>query len=619
MALQFADYWWNRENEKPHEGIFESVRYLQREQDAIYRDFEFYIEQYMDRELSGLSPKDYSIPQIKEVQRSISVNLAKSGVDTLMALMAVDQPAVRVLTSGGNWMLQQRARQLEKFVLGKFYDVDMYEKSQMVFRDAAITGLGALKWYIEDSDIKCERVSPDEIIVDDRAASRSRPRSLFQLCWVPAEVLVESYPDHSHEIEDAIGRDSRTSTFHAVGGSARKLTTDMVEVLEGWHLRSGPDAKDGRHVICVESGTLLDDKEYDEDDFPFVFFPWNQRPIGWYPQGLVEQNISLQAEFTTLLRKIQRHMHLFSYAKIFAEEGSIKKEHLRNVEGDIIWTKTGSRPPVVNMPSAVSAEVFNHVWKLRDVYFEDIGVSQLSAQSKKPAGIESGKALRTILDVESRRFAQVMRQRERYYLRCAESAIRLGKQLYKSGSSDYKTYYRARDFVQTIKWQDVDMDRDDYVLQMYPTNLLPSTPAGRLQLVEELMASELISREQGLELLEFPDVEKFQSLANASIREIDMILERALYEGEYIPPERYMHLQHGVRRAQQLLSFSKTMGAPEERRNLLIQWIMDAEDLLTPAPAPEMPPGPAPTDGAPELPPQGEVMPPESLQGLPQA
>ncbi len=58
----------------------------------------------------------------------------------------------------------------------------------------------------------------------------------------------------------------------------------MIKVIESWHLKSGPKAKDGKHTICISSATLFEE-QYDKDYFPFVFFRWGDRPVGFFGQG----------------------------------------------------------------------------------------------------------------------------------------------------------------------------------------------------------------------------------------------------------------------------------------------------------------------------------------------
>ncbi|NIN93987.1 MAG: hypothetical protein GTN93_02720, partial [Anaerolineae bacterium] len=59
-------------------------------------------------------------------------------------------------------------------------------------------------------------------------------------------------------------------------------------------------------------------------------------------------------------------------------------------------------------------------------------------------------------------------------------------------------------------------DEDQYEMQVYPTSLLPTTPAGKLATVTEMLDKGLIPKEHALKLLSFPDVEAVVTLETAA-------------------------------------------------------------------------------------------------------
>ena len=46
-------------------------------------------------------------------------------------------------------------------------------------------------------------------------------------------------------------------------------------------------------------------------------------------------------------------------------------------------------------------------------------------------------------------------------------------------------------FVETIKWKDVNMDADKYMMQIFPTSALSTTPAARLADVQDMLTAGL--------------------------------------------------------------------------------------------------------------------------------
>jgi len=456
-------------------------------------------------------------------------------------------------------------------VEGVFYECKIYEHARRVFVDAAIFGTGFLKVIKHEGRVKVERVFPSEMMVDEQGCTTSEPRTLYQTKYLPLETLLHKFPKKQKKLLVLAGE-------HIIEGG-KAIENDLVKVVEGWHLPSGGGAGDGRHVICADDLTLLDEP-YAQSYFPFVILRWTPQPFGWFGQGLAEQLAGIQKEIDKLLTRIQEAMHLFSNAKVLVEKDSIEKHKLRNVTGDIIEYKRGGQAPMVHMPSAISNEVFKHLWELYAKAYEISGISQMSAASQKPADVESGIAIQTLLDIETQRFALIAKDWEEFFCDAAKIVIDFAKEL-NSDQKGFKSKWVAKDFVETVEWSEVDMRRDQYVLKVYPANLLPQTPYGKLAAVENLIRIGLIEdRKEAMSLLDYPDLSKHQSLVSADIDNIDMAVSQMLSGGEYVEPEPYQDLLLGLKRVTSSLVRARIDKAPENRLLMLEQWLEDAERLL---------------------------------------
>ena len=87
------------------------------------------------------------------------------------------------LTEGGNWQLQQQAKQMAKFFDGQFYQSSIYKKSRQIFRDSCIFGTGVTKFSNDwrekdDPSILAERAIIDNIFVDPIDGKYGKPRML---------------------------------------------------------------------------------------------------------------------------------------------------------------------------------------------------------------------------------------------------------------------------------------------------------------------------------------------------------------------------------------------------------------------------------------------------------
>jgi hypothetical protein len=207
-------------------------------------------------------------------------------------------------------------------------------------------------------------------------------------------------------------------------------------------------------------------------------------------------------------------------------------------------------------------------------------VSQLSATSAKPAGLNSGKALREYNDLETERFMAVAQRYEKAFMDAAPIFIDLAKELDEDTDGRYQVKVKGRKFMQTIKWGDVSLEEDKYIMHIFPTSALSSTPAGRLQDVQELIQAGFIGREDAMKLLDFPDLQAFYNYETAPGEDIDMVIERIVDDGVYMTPEPYQSLDAGITKMQKAYLLFRSQNCPEERLELIRRWIEDANALL---------------------------------------
>ena len=564
--------WWTANKNDLYQELFAFVSALQSRQAYRTADNLKYARLYGNYDLSGLDLVNYSrVETSYNTINRVTLNIVQSMIDTVVSKITKNKPKATFLTSGGDFSLQSKAQKLTKFVEGIFSYSQFYEKAALAFTDACIFGTGCLKVYVERGQIKVEKVFIEEIKVDDIECYYSKPRQMHQEKYIHKDVLKQMFPAKAKEIEIASSID--TTGQESYMGDLK----EMVKVVESWHLSSGPKAKDGKHTICVSNATLFEEAYYKEY-FPFVFFRWNVRPVGFFGQGLAEQLQGLQLEINKTLRTIQVSMHLVSVPKLLVEASSkVVSSHLNNRIGGVI--KYAGTPPTYAPLGGIPPELFSHVDRLYGRAFEIAGVSQLSAQSVKPAGLDSGKALRTFNDLETERFMSVGKRYEQAFLDAAEIMIDLGRDIYEK-NQEYSVKSSDGKFVETIKWKDVNMDADKYMMQIFPTSALSTTPAARLADVQDMLSAGFINKEQAISLLDFPDLESTMDLLTSDNKNLEKIIETMIHEGKYFPPEPYQNLENAVRKVQQAYLMYRMRNAPEERLELLRQYMEDCQSLL---------------------------------------
>lgn len=598
VGTAFNRFWWksstNLELAQSIENIvttistFDSTRQTQYQVSARL---------YGNANIMGVNGLSYAqAPKSGIMTDRISYNVVQSAVDTITAKIAKNRPKPLFLTSGGDFKLQRRSKKLTKFVEGVFYDNNMRNLGPDRFRSACVMGDGLVHVYAENGQVKYEPVLNREIFVDWLDGMMGRPRQMHRVKSIDRMVLADKFPGSRKAIMEA------AETKTDLTGSYQNVS-DQVTVVESWHLPSGPDADDGLHAIII-SGHVLFKEKWTHPRFPFARMRWSPRLEGYWSQGLAEQIQNIQLEINKLLWVIQRSMHLAGTFKIFVENSSkIVKEHLSNDIGAIL-SYTGQQPTYVT-PPIVPPEIYSHLFTLKNAAFEQAGVSQLSASSQKPAGLNSGKALREYNDIESERFMTIGHEYENFHLDLADVSIMVGKAIYEDDKS-YSVNVPGRKFIETIKWKDVDLENDQYIMKCFPVSSLPTDPQGRLQTVQEYVQAGMYSPRTAKKLLDFPDLEAVDDLEGAMEEHLTKIFDNIIEEGEYRAPEPDDDLDMAKQLVMEYIAQGKRDELDQDRLDMLRTFneqigVLKQKAMAAMAPPPGMaPPMPGMEAGVPQ-------------------
>lgn len=520
-----------------------------------------------------------------------TLNVVESCVDTAAARIAKSRPLPEIVTDNGTFKQQKKARNLTKYLKGVIHELDMYNVAQRCFIDACIFGTGAMKLFIEDGKLHAKRVLADDIIVDEEEGRDDDPRQMHQRAHVNRDVLSELYPDHADKI--------RGAASNLPGEKFSPISEDLVAVTESWHLPSIEGADDGLHVICISNCTLFSEK-WEHPWFPFAFLRWKPRPLGFYGMGLAEQLGPIQIEINKISQRIQESIDQVARPTCFIAAGqNIIPQHIASIPGAVVRTSGPPQQAVMfQTPPAQSEEVYNWLENLYNKAYAITGISQMSAQSQKPAGLNSGAALRTFEDIESGRFELTAQRYEDFFCTASEILLAFSRKLYGQGVK-VKVNVSDKKFLQTIDWKDSDLATDEFEMQMFSVSSLPNSPAGRMQTVTELMQAGYFDKTRALQLLNFPDIDDEIDLETASLDNAKMVVDRIRWDGKYTVPTTLMNLQACVQLAHNSYLEATLMDTPEEHMEMLVNFIADCQAEMAKANPPPPPPPPPGAGGPP--------------------
>jgi len=217
--------------------------------------------------------------------------------------------------------------------------------------------------------------------------------------------------------------------------------------------------------------------------------------------------------------------------------------------------------------------------------------------------LNSGKAMRAYIDNADDRILSVEQEIEKFFLEIGRQCIEVAKDIY-SDKHSFEVVFPSTTFIETIDWKDIKLKTDEYVLKAFPMSSLADDLSGRLDDIQELMQAGIISPRRGRRLLDMPDLEMSDKLANAAEELLHKVFEEMLEEdGKYRSPEPYMDLQMAKQICLEYMNYADLHNAPEDRMQMLERFNNQVNDLLgLNQPPPQAMPGAQPGGPAPANP-----------------
>jgi hypothetical protein len=603
--LSDARPWYEEPEGQAHDGVVRWVRSVRDAQAAQKFSDLLHASLYGNIPLAGLGLG--SVAQRNVSPSRLSLNVVRNMIGAASSKIAAkNKPKPTFLTVEGDYDKRLKAERLEKFVDGVFYESGVYPLLPSVFRHACVFGTGCLKIYEDGERVVVEPVLKTELVVDDIEGQYGDPPNLGQTKYIDRRVVKATWCAEDAELQALVDRVPRETEDIAASFQSQ---ADQLMVYEVWHKGETRDKK-GRHVICVDGATFLDEEW--EGDFPFSFLHWSRPLVGFWGVGLAEELRGIQEEINKLLIEIQKAHHLIKGHYLVEQGAKVQTSSLNNDLAAIV--KYTGTPPTYLSPNIISAEVYQHLERLYAKAFEISGISQLNATGQKPAGLNSGAAQRAYQDIQTERFLEVGQDYEEFVVEAARQVVRCAKRI----GGSYKVRSVDKRGITLISWAEIDLDDEEYVIRVYPTSMLPSTPAGKLAWAQDMINSQAIPPEDVLDIVDFPDTEQYARRKNAARKLIERNVDHMLRTGEFVSPEPFDNHALALKLVNEAYHCARLDNVGEDRLELLRRYMADSQDFMAPPPpppGPPMDPMAAPMDPMAMSP--GGPMPPPMPPGMP--
>jgi hypothetical protein len=597
--------WWLEKDEKIRAGmLLTTAAFLKESQSYRYRQAAIYARLYGNQSLFNFVGNNISqldkftgLPFDRPTR-----NVIQSIIDTLVSRITQNRPTPVFLTDGGDYKERNLAKKLNNFIRGELYQTQAYDKAEMAFRDCLIEGTGVLKVYErQDHKVGIDRVLLTEILIDPNEGKDGDPRQLYQLRLVDRDQLLEMFPKMKEKIELA------AQAFPDSSADSSKTVADLVMVVEGWRLPSGKNAEDGHHTIACSEGELYGES-WVKDKFPFVFLHYAPRLLGFWSQGIAERQMGTQLDINSILFQISRAIKLVGVPRVYMDAASKVLNTSWNSDIGAIIKYSGTKPDIEVHP-CVPPELYEQLDKETASAFQMEGVSSLQATSQKPAGLNSGEAIRSYDDISTDRFASTSRKWSNLFIDLSYQIIELAQDIAKEQGSYETVYPDKRKGTQGIDLPDCELLKNPFVIQCYEMSSLPKDPAGRLQKITEMVQAGMVTLREGRRLLDFQDLDQIETLENAAEERIYQVLDMIIEDSVYTPPDSFIDIALADKIVVQYINLYSQFKLEESKMQKLRDFFTQIQALKQAAqPAPQTAPGAVP-QAAPEAPPQSPLIP----------
>jgi hypothetical protein len=508
-------------------------------------------------------------------------------------------PRAAIYTEGGSWEMRQRAQDLQKWTTAAVYATKMdKEVREMASVRCAAFGDGPLRIGSRWGKITVESVKPWELFAHEEDERAGELRTLYRVHEEDRGVLAHLYPDEAKAIDETEGWSLVPwgAMGERYGGRSHR-----IPVVEAWHLPSSPDAEDGLYVQAIE-GKILEERPWTAPRFPFAWWGWTRQPGGgFWSSGIADEVGEFQRQIGLLLHKLQAAIDLTTNPRMLAPKASRPTPWPPTNEiGGITWF-AGNTPPTWDVARAVSPEIALQIERLWAKGFQQTGIPEMAAMGVKPAGLNSGEAIRVYADKANGRLASWSIGQQDLDVEAAVLKIDEARRLTEEDPEFAVVYQDEKSqTIERVLFADVDLDEDTYTVRAAPVSSLPESPAGKRALVADMLATGQIDPVQARRLNRDPDLDAEQDLLDARVNLLKKNLEDMLFgAGIYIAPEPMDDLVAAKELARAYYAKARSEGVSDARLALVRRWSAAVVALTTPPPPPQPPPGAMPPEGPP--------------------
>ena len=453
--------------------------------------YSYKLARYINRADVDLRNYDYqyyysapiSLLQDGDLLRAPSTNVIKSVIDSLVSKLSNNKVRPFFAPVDGTFKTKKVIRQAQQF-FDIYYDkINLNNIISETFKDACIFDIGYI--IINPFTFEVERVP--SYCIEELNVNGVNKVALIKWIHQPSLIL------------DKYGIEAKKQYIN-------------VEML----------IKENEAILYVDEKKV---KTIPTNGYPIVNVYYNEPINNGKTVSIVDELEGIQTQIDLINAKIAATSQLTPANLVFIDEQSgLKASDINNKDCQIypVGIQPGNTANPVNVVTPVP---FDPTWSaMLDFYinkaYDMIGISQLSAQSRKPSGLDSGIALQTMEDIESDRFEVQVNHFINAYINVTRKLIEIIPEDFEILPADK--------YQSTMTWATLKEQNNLYKVQYSAATSLSKEPAERAKQIIQMSQIGLITPSKAAELMDMPDLTDAYSDAECMEMAVAAVINNAI-------------------------------------------------------------------------------------------
>ena len=428
-----------------------------------------------------------------ESTNNVNENVIRSCIDTLTSKIACQKVRPFFNSVNGSWKDFELCTQAQQFFDVLFDEYNVNDIVTLAFKDACIFERGMI--YVSNTGI--ERMLPWTVYTNPAEDSYNRNTELLWEC--------KKYP------KALLPFDIKTSQ-------------DLVTYTRYWN------TKEKVFYTWIPEANYNQVETY-EKELPFVQIYYNKPLFGSSCSSVVDVLFGIQDQIDNLIRTCAIAAKRNMPKTYWVPEGTdVKAGSLNNEVGQVIPYRpipgASGVPVICDEQRIIDPQYRDLIDKYKQDAYELVGISQLSATSQKPQGLNSGIALSTMENIESDRFETQLNQVIRCYVDIAKKCINI---------LDAKELILPQEKTRAmLNWDDLIGAAKSFNIQFSAAESLSKDPSTKLQQLQSLAQAGIIPQSHIAKYLELPDIESAYNITTNALNAVMSLIKETI-EGDEVP------------------------------------------------------------------------------------